>query len=165
MSKTKLTSLPKTARPIQSFPDYWACADGFIYSTKGKCPIRLSETIDKKTGYRKVCLSDGTTQRTKKVASLVAEAFYGIPEETKVVDHIDRVRTNDKPSNLRYLTPKENSWNRESKGVFYRPANKLNGWEAAIMASGVYHYLGSYKTEEEAKAAYRSAKMLLHNLG
>lgn len=164
MSHNNTTTLPKSARAIPSCPDYWATANGEIYSTKQSKVIKLTKHISK-GGYWTVPIQVDRKPFTKRVARLVAEAFYGIPEgDDIVVDHIDCNRQNDKVSNLRWITKKENAWNRQAKGIFYRPQNKKNPWEAAIYASGCYHYLGSYETEAEATAAYRSAKTILHHI-
>ena len=82
------------------------------------------------------------------------------------IDHIDSDKGNNDISNLREVTRGENNHLRPVrkdsttgvKGVF---PNK-HGYMARIGKGGVKHYLGNFKTVEEAKEAYESAKMDLY---
>ena len=75
-------------------------------------PGYLSVTIP----YRKDCF----------IHRLVAETFIPNPENKPCVDHIDGDRTNNNPTNLRWVTNKENSNNPNTKykGV-YSPNRKV----------------------------------------
>jgi hypothetical protein len=55
--------------------------------------------------------------------------------------------------------------NKTSKylGVYYKHNSK--SWHAHIRASGKSYYLGKFDNEEEANAAYLSAKKVYHNMG
>lgn len=72
----------------------------------------------------------------------------------KYVDHIDMDRLNNRKMNLRPATPRQNSWNKKIrsdnqsgyKGVY----RGTSAWIATIQG----RYLGSFKTKEEAAAAY-----------
>ena len=84
----------------------------------------------------------------------------------QVVDHIDGNPLNNMVANLRVCTHAENMRNRKAhannklgiKGV-YRDKNR---WRAQIRANGQKHEPGSFKSPEEAHAAYKSAAVLLH---
>lgn len=60
------------------------------------------------SGYRQVTVS----RKPYSVHRLICEAFHGIcPEDKKVVDHINRVRGDNRPENLRWVTLSENNRN------------------------------------------------------
>lgn len=61
--------------------------------------------IKTNTGYNSVWLSG----KFYLVHRLVAQLFVGIPDGDLVVDHIDRVRTNNHFQNLQWVTRSENS--------------------------------------------------------
>lgn len=76
------------------------------------------------------------------------------------IDHIDRDPTNNIPSNLRDVTQSENQHNRKAKG--YTIEKATGKYYAQIKLNGKRHFLGKYKTAEEATAAYLKAKRRLH---
>ena len=87
---------------------------------------------------------------------LIMLAFVG--ESDKEVDHINRVKTDNRFENLRYVTPSENNWNREcvenAKG-YYPFRNK---WITKISINGKAKHLGVFEKEEDARQAYLDAK-------
>lgn len=60
-------------------------------------------------GYLGVSLYKNSVMSTKKIHRLVAEAFIPNPESKSQVNHIDENKTNNKVSNLEWMTAKENS--------------------------------------------------------
>lgn len=84
------------------------------------------------------------------------------------IDHIDGDRTNNAWSNLREATRGQNAMNygRRSdntsgvKGV--RWEKRRNHWVVEVMIHGHKHYIGSFATLEEAKAARIEAANRLH---
>jgi hypothetical protein len=91
-------------------------------------------------------------------------AWYYINGEPpkKSIDHIDGVRTNNRISNLREVTPRENSGNQKKhrKGglVGSTYVSKFNKWYSQIVVNKKNIYLGSYDTELEAHEAYLKYK-------
>lgn len=76
-----------------------------------------------------------------------------------VIDHIDGDKLNNVASNLREVTLSENSQNKwKAKGY----SKHRKSFVAEIRVAGVKHHLGSFKTEDEARAAYLTAKKIHH---
>jgi len=82
------------------------------------------------------------------------------------VDHIDGDGLNNRRSNLRTCTPRQNSANqrvmRRNKLGFKGVAKKCRRFYASIQSAGKTVHLGTYDTPEEAAAAYRGAAKALH---
>jgi hypothetical protein len=76
------------------------------------------------------------------------------------IDHINRIRTDDRPDNLREATHAENMWNRTPKrrdlpmGVTRRERR----YSAEIMRNGQLYRLGRFDTVAEAQDAYQNAR-------
>lgn len=82
------------------------------------------------------------------------------------IDHRNRVRSDNRIKNLREATNSQNQQNRaiESpcKSGLRGVCKRGNRWTAEIMANKKRIRLGSFKTPEEAGAAYLNAKRELH---
>ena len=75
-----------------------------------KRELILKQSLDRK-GYLTVTVSNGIERKTQKVHRLVAKAFIPNPDNKPQVDHINRIRTDNRVENLRWATAKENSRN------------------------------------------------------
>ena len=84
------------------------------------------------------------------------------------IDHINRVRNDNRLNNLRVVNRCENQQNRSIQinntsgvtGVIY--SKKYGTWRARIKANNTYCHLGSFKTFEDAVFARKQAESLLH---
>lgn len=76
------------------------------------------------------------------------------------VDHIDGVRTNNHPDNLRDVTHAENLQNQLVKG--YAWVARRQKWWAQISVDGKRRHIGYFTNEEDARAAYLAAKAKYH---
>ncbi|WP_332692067.1 HNH endonuclease signature motif containing protein [Devosia sp.] len=87
------------------------------------------------------------------------------------VDHINGDKTDYRIANLRLCTAVENHQNRVSHkgatsmflGVSSLGRHRKRPWRAVIRANGKSRHLGTYLTEQEASAAYQSAKAAMHS--
>lgn len=86
--------------------------------------------------------------------------------ESEVIDHINRVKTDNRIENLRPATQQQNNFNSvgwsnaasEFKGV----SKNKKSWQSVILVSGKKYYLGTFKTEIEASLAYREVANIWH---
>ena len=87
---------------------------------------------------------------------LIMLAFVG--DSDQQVDHINRIKTDNRFENLRYCTPRENGLNKDfsdnAKGYYW----DKNKWQADIWINKKKKNLGRFDTEEEAHQAFLDAK-------
>ena len=89
---------------------------------------------------------------------------------TNQIDHINRIRTDNRIQNLRDVKQSENVQNasiRKNKTVKSRGValcKKTNKYRARIRLNGKEIYLGYFSTEEKAYAAYRHAAFTYHSI-
>jgi HNH endonuclease len=77
-----------------------------------------------------------------------------------ILDHINRLRSDNRISNLREANYKQNQWNINMRpsnrsgftGVYWESSKNL--WRAACMTNGVKRYLGYFRSAEEASKRY-----------
>lgn len=108
----------------------------------------------KPSGYKTVVFSAGI-HKTKYLCRVLMDC----PSHLEV-DHIDGNTLNNCRNNLRIVTSQQNKFNTSlrkgcllTKGVIRHGA----GYKATITYNGKQHYLGIYKTSEQAAEAYRKA--------
>ena len=117
-------------------------------------------------GYYIVGLCENGKRLTKRIHRLLAELFIPNLEKKRCVDHIDRNRTNNKLSNLRWATDSENGQNASKRsdntsgvsGVsFHKKANK---WRARIRLNSGEKHLGYFVEIEDAIKVRKDAEAL-----
>jgi hypothetical protein len=109
-------------RIISDFPKYEVSSYGRIRDIKKKITVKFNKNPD---GYY--------IFKRKRVNRLVALAFISNPLNKPIVDHMDRLRTNNMVANLRWATIAENNINQYRnnngssgmKGVYYDKEMKL----------------------------------------
>lgn len=111
----------------------------------------------------------GTLARAKvRMHRLIARTPAGLD-----TDHINGNRLDNRRANLRHCTKVENNTNRGTRttnALGLKGVTRAKGrFRAQIQVRGQLHYLGLFKTPEEAHAAYCAAARKLHgefcNLG
>ena len=136
---------------VIDYPNYLIYDDGRVYSKYKN--IFLKPGLDKGK-YHLVSLSN-YGKKTHKVHRLVALHYIPNPENKPCVDHIDRNRTNNHISNLRWVTHLENNQNvgmsinntSGIKNIHYD--NCFNRWTYKKEKFGKIHQK-CFKTFEEA---------------
>ena len=120
--------------------------------------FRWSVLTHRHTGtvYAKATVRKGGTRTTLLMHRLV----LGLTDSAVFVDHANRDGLDNRRANLRIATRAQNGANRlirtanktGFRGVVYLDRYKV--FRAQISVSGVPSYIGSFKTAEEAHAAY-----------
>lgn len=96
--------------PVKGYENYLVSNMGRVKSMNlynNERPHLLS-LIDHGNGYLYVILSKNNTRRNFYVHRLVAEAFLMKPDGCDYVDHLDHDRSNNKATNLEWVTQREN---------------------------------------------------------
>lgn len=84
-----------------------------------------------------------------------------LPAAPQQIDHINRIRHDNRLSNLRVVSPRQNQLNiarpilHEFVGTTF--VGKSGKWQAQCSINGRKNYLGTFDTRSEAHAAYRTA--------
>lgn len=119
---------------IKGFSKYEINEKGEIRNKKTKRVLK--QVIDSyKCYYRISIVSDIGKNETISVHRLLALTFIPNPLNKPVVDHINRVKTDNSLSNLRWVSPKENSENteREDRRKYSMGFDcKVNKWLVTI---------------------------------
>ena len=108
-------------------------------------------------GYLVVGLSKDSKQKTVKLHQIVAWILVGNPENKPTVDHIDRDKLNNRPTNLRWATVTEQNNNQGIRsdntsgipGVYWNKNNKR--WSVQLRENGQSKHFGYFKDKKEAE--------------
>jgi len=131
---------------VQGFPNYLIYEDGKIRSHR--FPNRFLKPCLTKDGYLHTRLYHNKKGKTELIHQLVAKTYIPNPHNLPTVDHIDRDKTNNHVSNLRWATRKEQT---ENRNILYNPIMNIryrkdrNSWY--IRTSKVHK---TFKTKKEA---------------
>lgn len=149
-------------RDIPDYPKYQICEDGTVYNKVTGREMKMAKSSN---GYLLVRLRNKAGPRTHSGHRLVASVFIDNPQNKPLVDHINRVKTDNSTENLRWVTNYENQINvgerKPSKsgvvGVRMKPAtyNRVtyNYWIGHINVQGKQHSKNFPGTDEGFKQA------------
>ena len=114
---------------IEGFENYLIFENGDVVNKKTG---RKLKHLKDKEGYLKVCLCKNSKGYIRKIHRLLALYFIPNPDNKPQVDHINRIRDDNRLENLRWATNGENQIN---KGIMKN--NKLG--HRNILKDGVYY--------------------------
>ena len=112
-------------------------------------------------GHRYISVAEG-----KYPAHRLAWLWVHGVEPAVHIDHKNGNADDNRICNLREADTSQNIWNsrrrkkKYPRGVKRQP--KYEGYAASIVVRGKYHHIGTFKTAEEAGAAYRAKAVELH---
>jgi len=146
-------------RKIKDYLNYSVSSFGKVRNDKSNRMLKLT----KRDGYYRIDLHKKKAKQSFAIHRLVAMTFIDNKHNKPFVDHQNNNKTDNNVKNLRFVTNQENSFNASLsksntsgvKGVIYNKRDRK--WEARIYLNGKQHFIGNYKTLEEAKSA-RSKK-------
>jgi len=134
-------------KEIKDFPMYWIFEDGRIWSNYRGIWLKPWKSDQ---GYLKVELKRDKKRKSCKLHRLIAINFIPNTKDKPCVDHKDGIRTNNKLSNLRWVTYKENNFNiLNCSGVSLVKDSRKKPWEAYWSVDGKKKSK-FFLTEEEA---------------
>lgn len=117
---------------------------------------------DNGVGYLRIKI-DRKNYRAHRLAWLYMTGEF--PENE--VDHINRIKTDNRWTNLRAATHQQNQMNKfqanntsSRKGVTWH--KRTGKWRAGISVNGKDYYLGLYNDIEDAAVAYSTIAKILH---
>lgn len=94
------------------------------------------------------------------IHQMVAQTFLGYKRNgtnNTVVDHINGNKLDNRLSNLRIISNRENLQKRGGTSKYVGVHKQRNKWLSNVTLNNVLYYLGSYNTEIEAYHAYLDA--------
>ena len=140
-------------RSIPGYENYSINEDGVIFNKKNKI---MKPSINGH-GYCVVNLYKDKQKRMFSIHQLMFMVFYGIESDRKnVIDHIDGNKTNNKLSNLQYVTQRLNTTkDRKSKTGLTGVYEYKGRFQSAIRVNGKKIHLGTFETAEKAYDAYK----------
>ena len=107
--------IPRGAKQIPDFPNYYATPFGWIYSSIGRGTwLSPAYNID---GYAAVGLRKNNKTHTRKIHRLVLETFVGPRPYGMECRHLNNNRSNNNINNLQWATPKVNQSDRVKFGT------------------------------------------------
>lgn len=131
----------------------------------GKAKARKKYSSKDRDGYL-VMRIDGKTYFSHRLVWLYVHGTF----PSGVIDHINRIKTDNRPENLRDVTRSENRQNTIAqknnksgyKGIWWHKQNK--NWCASICVDGKQKHIGCFKTAEEAHLAYQKEASTYHTM-
>ena len=149
-------------KPINGFSNYFVSSNGRVKNTVSGRILKHHGNGNK---YQRVDLCKNGQKKKFTVHRLVLEMFLGLCPDGEEADHIDRVRTNNTVSNLRWVPRSKNSRNHN---LFCNNQSGLRGvdkegkrWRAQLRHQGKNVLRRTFDSKREAALAYIGALSLI----
>lgn len=125
--------------------NYHVTRDGRVFSLNYNHTGEVKELklCNNGRGYSMVLLSHNGTKKFVQVARLVALAYIPNPNNKPEVDHINRIRTDNRVENLRWVTKSENALNRDKYKRPNYPKNYKKSKPVRCIETGAIYPSGS----------------------
>lgn len=159
-------------KPVPGFPGYRVDPFGGVWSNRSRngrgapprYPRRLRPGINS-GGYPSVRITLDGRVVSYLVHRLIVLAFRGEIPYGLTVDHVNRVRTDNRLGNLRLATQRQQTFNasiRPGSSRFIGVHRACGRWRACVMADGQKHYAGYFEDEADAARARDAAARKYH---
>lgn len=138
-------------KDLDGYPDYQISCRGNIRSLKWNKTRILKCRVDDR--YLKIRLMKDDKKTSERVHRLVAQTFIPNPDNLLYVDHINRISTDNRVENLRWVSAMENSLNTrrhftETYGISLH--SRTGYYHVEVRIDNKRRYVGRRKTLEEA---------------
>jgi len=97
---------------IDEYPGYFVGTDLNIYSERRGSIKMLKQSLDN-NGYYYIKLKKDKIEYHNLIHRLIAQTFIPNPNNLPCIDHINQYKHDNRPCNLRWVTHKDNSRNRD----------------------------------------------------
>ena len=145
---------------IKGYENYSISTDGVVRNEKFNWELRKENT---RNGYERVTLSKDNKTKRFLVHRLVARYFIENPMKKPQVNHINENKTDNRASNLEWVTSSENARhsikNRES---YIKPKVKPKGYKKILNNNTGEIVIGIHNLAEKINLSYSTVKRRLH---
>jgi hypothetical protein len=138
---------------IQGFSDYLIYPDGRVFSKKSNKYLKSTKCL----GYEHVKLYDNENEKVFKIHRLVAIHYIDNPDNKPEVDHINRIRDDNRVENLRWATRSENA-----KNTTIRKDNTI-GFKWIALDRGSFKYQRVINDKRIRKSSKDLSKLLCYS--
>jgi hypothetical protein len=127
---------------IPNYANYFIDMSGVLIRKYKNGNYKVIKPHLNSNGYLRYTLSKDGKRKHKYIHQLLATCFLKNPEGKKCIDHIDRNRLNNKLTNLRYTTYKENSRNKTRS-----KRNKIFRGVIRLKKKGIDYYAANWSDD------------------
>lgn len=133
-------------KPIPDFPEYYATADGCIFSCRkskqlGSALRKLALSKNKSTGYWQCNFYNNAGSKRKDIHRIIATLFCpDSPDAGEYVNHIDGNKDNNHSTNLEWCTHTENMKHAWGSGLMENARGRLSKEQVIEMRHDRYVY-------------------------